>query len=432
MVFLKNNFLENQKSNSLLRQGTKMKKLLIVLVAGFQVLLAGCVSTGNWQHEDSVGTVEYYWYKRQILSSKEEAISTFRNLSPYYYHGRNPMTITNISVDNYGMLASGTWSEERSQYVPTWGGFFMGSTYIPTYGGYVQSSSTTRQGSFSISFKDVKIILLVRYPKIDAPYNWGVIIAYLDSTTAEALRVRSERDARQLVAAIETMAAGNGYDLGISGFSVNDLTQKQSSELGLPSGTGGYVLRVDKDGPFDKAGLRAGDIILSIDGKEQRGLTGLQNMWGGTKEWVILRRDSPMASFKKISLNINAHEVMAPMLRMNGYLSDAKSSPPASGKVSRGRIGVSIEEVSKGMAAAIGLPKAEGAVVNSVDKGGAADKAGLQAGDVILRFDGKPVSNAGEFAGMVGSAKPGSRANLQVWRKGSTRELSLVVDEAVD
>ncbi len=136
-----------------------------------------------------------------------------------------------------------------------------------------------------------------------------------------------------------------------------------------------------------------------------------------------------MSSLKKRSLMINADEVMAPMLRINGYMNDTESRSPASGKVGRGRIGAGIEEVSKGMAAAIRLPKAEGVAVSSVEKGGPAEKAGMDAGDVILRFDGKPVGNARDLARNLESVKPGSRVSIEIWRNGSRRELSIVVGE---
>ena len=70
-------------------------------------------------------------------------------------------------------------------------------------------------------------------------------------------------------------------------------------------------------------------------------------------------------------------------------------------------------------------------MVNSVEKDGPADKAGLEAGDVILLFDGKPVRSSSDLPRMIESTKPGTRANLQVWRKGAQRELSVIVGEAV-
>lgn len=99
------------------------------------------------------------------------------------------------------------------------------------------------------------------------------------------------------------------------------------------------------------------------------------------------------------------------------------------GKVSRGRIGVVIQEVTKELADSFGLARAGGALVNAVEPGGPADKAGLQAGDVILRFDGKQVLNSADLPRIVGNAKPGSRIPLQVWRKGSSRDLVITVAE---
>jgi serine protease Do len=104
----------------------------------------------------------------------------------------------------------------------------------------------------------------------------------------------------------------------------------------------------------------------------------------------------------------------------------------ATGHISRGRIGVVIQEVSRDLADSFGLSRAAGAFVTQVEKGGPADRAGVEAGDVILRFDGKPVNASGDLPRLVGSTRPGTRAPLQVWRKGSARDLVVVVGELPD
>ena len=104
----------------------------------------------------------------------------------------------------------------------------------------------------------------------------------------------------------------------------------------------------------------------------------------------------------------------------------------ASGKVSRGRIGVVIQEVTKELAESFGLSKVEGAAVNAVEKGGPAEKAGVEPGDVILKFDGKTINSSSDLPRIVGSSKPGSKVTMQVWRKGTARDVSVVVGEIAD
>lgn len=111
---------------------------------------------------------------------------------------------------------------------------------------------------------------------------------------------------------------------------------------------------------------------------------------------------------------------------------DIQNQLRASGKVSRGRMGVVIQEVSKELADSLGLGKPIGAVVNSVEKGGPAEKAGIEAGDVILKFDGKTIANSADLPRMVGATRPGSKSVVQVWRKGSTRDISVVVGEMLE
>src|SRR5216684_3847168 len=99
------------------------------------------------------------------------------------------------------------------------------------------------------------------------------------------------------------------------------------------------------------------------------------------------------------------------------------------GRVKRGRIGVVIQEVSKELAESFGLPRPAGALVNAVEKGGPAEKAGVETGDIILRFDGKSVSSSNELPRIVGNTKPGNKATVEVWRKGVTREITVTVGE---
>ncbi len=101
----------------------------------------------------------------------------------------------------------------------------------------------------------------------------------------------------------------------------------------------------------------------------------------------------------------------------------------ASGKVTRGRIGISIQEVTRELADSFGLSKPNGALISGVEKGGPADKAGVLPSDVILKFDGKLVTNSVDLPRMVAATKPGSKATVQVWRKGAALDISLVVGE---
>ena len=103
-----------------------------------------------------------------------------------------------------------------------------------------------------------------------------------------------------------------------------------------------------------------------------------------------------------------------------------------SGKVTRGRIGVVIQEVTLDLAESFGLNKAIGALISSVETGGAADKAGIQVSDVILKFDGNTVASSFDLPRIVGATRPGSKVNVQLWRKGESREVKLIVGEMPD
>jgi serine protease Do len=102
------------------------------------------------------------------------------------------------------------------------------------------------------------------------------------------------------------------------------------------------------------------------------------------------------------------------------------------GKVVRGRLGVTIQDVDQSLADAFGLPRPAGALVSSVEDGSAAAKAGVKPGDVVLALDGREISGAGDLAPRVAGLAPGTKAKLAVWRDHRRQELEVRVGEAKD
>ncbi len=97
------------------------------------------------------------------------------------------------------------------------------------------------------------------------------------------------------------------------------------------------------------------------------------------------------------------------------------------GKVTRGRIGVTIQEMTRELAESFGLSKPSGALISSVEKNAPADKAGIEASDVILKFDGKPVDNSSDLPRMVAATKPGSKVVIELWRKGASKQVTVEI-----
>jgi serine protease Do len=99
------------------------------------------------------------------------------------------------------------------------------------------------------------------------------------------------------------------------------------------------------------------------------------------------------------------------------------------GKMTRGRIGVALGEMTKEVAESLGLGKPRGAYVRNVEPGGPAAAGGIEAGDVILSFNGREIAKSTDLPRIVGDTKPGTSVTVQVWRKGATRELTVTVSD---
>jgi serine protease Do len=108
---------------------------------------------------------------------------------------------------------------------------------------------------------------------------------------------------------------------------------------------------------------------------------------------------------------------------------DVANQLQSHGKVTRGRLGVQIQELSQELAKSFGMKDAKGALVASVEPGSPAEKAGLKSGDVIVEFDGKAVTDSRDLPKMVGMTKPGTDAKVKIYRQGEEKTLTVAVGE---
>jgi serine protease Do len=101
------------------------------------------------------------------------------------------------------------------------------------------------------------------------------------------------------------------------------------------------------------------------------------------------------------------------------------------GKVTRGRLGVTVQEVNATLAESFKLDRPRGALVASVDTKGPAEKAGLEAGDIILSYDGKAIEHSSDLPLLVADSMPGTRVSVEVWRRGGSKTLSVSTGDGV-
>ncbi|NHZ60734.1 DegQ family serine endoprotease [Massilia genomosp. 1] len=102
------------------------------------------------------------------------------------------------------------------------------------------------------------------------------------------------------------------------------------------------------------------------------------------------------------------------------------------GKVQHAKLGVTIQEVNQGFADSFKLDSPEGALVSNVEKGGAADKAGLKSGDVVRKLNGQPIVASGDLPAMLSVAQPGDKVSLDVWRDGKIVRIDARLANASD
>jgi len=240
--------------------------------------------------------------------------------------------------------------------------------------------------------------------------------------------------------------AGGDVPEGWVGIYIQKIDQDLKESENLPSTNGVYVVGVVKDSPARKAGVLKGDVILQFDGREAKSVRGLtrdiEDCKPGDTKTLVIQRDGDKKTVK-IVIGEGSSEgefswtddgSIAPL----PDIPDIDMVPPdpphafafSLGQLSNSRIGVALYELSGQLADYFGA-KNGGALINEVVKDGPADKAGLQAGDVIVQVDHKPVENVADIRQRIQKKDGGDVATITVLRRGNEeRTVDVTVEES--
>jgi serine protease Do len=239
---------------------------------------------------------------------------------------------------------------------------------------------------------------------------------------------------------------------------LTDKREFKARIIGTDKRTDIALIKIEPNGPLpavkfgDPNKLKVGEWVVAIGspfGFENTVTAGIVSGKGRTMQ------DANLVPFIQTDVAINVGNSGGPLFNMRGevvginsrlfsptgtYLGiafaipidvalDVQTQLQSKGRVSRGKIGVAIQEVSRDLATSFGLDKPRGALVVSVEKGSPAERAGIESSDIITKFDGKAIESQSDLPRVVASIRPGTKSDLEVWRKGSARALSITVGE---
>ncbi|GAB2464753.1 DegQ family serine endoprotease [Comamonas humi] len=265
----------------------------------------------------------------------------------------------------------------------------LGSGFILTADGYVMTNAHVVDGA-----DDVIVTLTdkreFKAKIVGADKRTDVAVVKIDATGLPAVKIG---DVNQLKVGEWVMAIGSPFGLENS-VTAGIVSAKQRD-------TGDYLPFIQTDVAINPG--NSGGPLLNMRGE----VVGINSQ--------IYSRSG---GFMGISFSIPIDEAV----RVSEQLR-------ATGRVVRGKIGVQISTVSKDVAESIGLGKAQGALVTGIEAGSPAEKAGIEAGDVITKFDGKPLEKLADLPRWVGNTKPGNKSTVTVFRRGKSLDLPITIVE---
>ncbi|MBA16202.1 MAG: protease [Sphingomonas sp.] len=215
---------------------------------------------------------------------------------------------------------------------------------------------------------------------------------------------------------IDTLISGGTIQRGYLGVQMQDLTDDLADALGVPKGKGTLIARVEPDQAAAKAGLKAGDLILKVNGKDvtpDQTLSYLvANIQPGTRVPVELIRDGDRKTVQVTLGNRPSEEELA------GFDPNEESAPPVdqSPEAAAASLGVLVRPLTPQIARSVGIdPATEGVVVLRVDPSSQAGQKGIQRGDVISSANRQPVKTAEDLAGIAARAKQSGNGTVVVY-----------------
>jgi serine protease Do len=242
---------------------------------------------------------------------------------------------------------------------------------------------------------------------------------------------RAQERARTAVRAQEPFVYWSDSESGWLGVSIQDVTAEKAKELKLPAERGVYVSEVDENSPAAKAGLKSGDVILEFNGQRVEGAVQFRRMVQETPAgrsvqlsvWRDGRTQNLSAQLSSRREQIESRvRVLAPDIDFNIRIPEilVGARTPA--------LGVSVDDLSGQLGEYFGAPDGKGVLVREVRSGSPAEKAGLKAGDVIVKVDGDRVENSSDLRSKLRDKREQKTVRLTVLRKGAEIAVNVEIE----
>jgi hypothetical protein len=398
------------------------KTLTMIFIVTLLVLFTGAM-VGAEQLEDKALTIAPLWYQPHVLASVDEAASTINNFKALFSDWAGG-EIQQLNTDHSGIrfVAVITWTNTNSQWVPTYGGYFVGLNYVPYSGGYYQTTQTPQSSETRISIpaNDILNVKLLKFPYLERDNKWGVDIRFSNGSNI-TLRTKTLDAAQKVVDSLVTLAVANGRKLP-SPIGLICQTENIASEftrLQWTTGKGVLVSSVFPESPADQAGLLRDDIITETNGQAISDPAALTDIVNKSLE---NRADSKLALKVFRDGKIIDKSLLIKNLYYGVSVNSPNQKPVAVNNVPPQSLGIAARNLTAEELQKAGFTEQSGIFITSIDPGSLAEQMGMKTGDYLLEINGQKVVNVGSVKQFL--ATGAVIQDLKIWRGGQVMVLS--------